>query len=112
MSNEVFDDCLESLLTCIEQKVTFANIINIITRAIEIVECCSKLKGPEKKEMVVRLVITLIDRYEDDADLKKSLIDMCNSIGGNVIDIIIFASKGKLAINLKKKCVSKFSCLT
>ena len=108
----VFDESYLKLLDTLDDKVTFSNMVNIITRSIEIVDKYKKLSGLEKKLMVVKMITTLIDKHESDESIKKALIDLLNTVGVSVIDTIIYATKGKLAINLTKctKMVKCFKC--
>jgi hypothetical protein len=101
-NKKIFEESYITLLDTLDDKVTFANIVSIITRSIEIVDNYKELTGLDKKLLVVKLITTLIEKHEDDEELKKSLIDLLNTVGVTVIDTIIYASKGKLAINLKK----------
>lgn len=109
----VFDESYLKLLDTLDDKVTFSNMVNIITRSVEIVDKYKKLSGLEKKLMVVKMITTLIDKHESDETIKKALIDLLNTVGVSVIDTIIYATKGKLAINLTKckKIVKYFKCL-
>nr|QOI90334.1 hypothetical protein HWQ62_00197 [Pyramimonas orientalis virus] len=97
----IFEKCYNSLLTTLDDKITFVNMVNVITRSTEIVDSYKKLSGIEKKMMVIKMVTTLIEKHEKDAKMKKALVDLLNTLGVSVIDTIIYASKGKLAINVK-----------
>ena len=110
---QIFEESYLKLLDTLDDKVTFSNMVNIITRSIEIVDNYKKLSGLEKKLMVVKMITTLIDKHESDETIKKALIDLLNSVGVSVIDTIIYATKGKLAINLTKcrKIVKYFKCV-
>jgi hypothetical protein len=100
-NTKIFDESYQRLLTTLDDKVSFANIINVITRSTEIVDTYKKLTGLEKKMMVIKMVTTLIDKHEPDAKLKRALIDLLNTVGVSVIDTLIYASKGKLMLNVK-----------
>ena len=110
---QIFEEGYLKLLDTLDDKVTFSNMVNIITRSIEIVDKYKKLSGLEKKLMVVKMITTLIDKHESDETIKKALIDLLNTVGVSVIDTIIYATKGKLAINLTKckKIVNYFKCV-
>lgn len=112
-TQHVFEESYLKLLDTLDDKVTFSNMVNIITRSVEIVDKYKKLSGLEKKLMVVKMITTLIDKHESDESIKKALIDLLNTVGVSVIDTIIYATKGKLAINLTKckKMVKYFKCL-
>ena len=110
---QIFEGSYLKLLDTLDDKVTFSNMVNIITRSIEIVDKYKKLSGLEKKLMVVKMITTLIDKHESDETIKKALIDLLNTVGVSVIDTIIYATKGKLAINLTKcrKIIKSFKCI-
>lgn len=109
-NKQIFQESYIKLLNTLGDKITFANIVNVITRSVEIVDKYKELTGLEKKLMVVKMVTTLIEKHEYDETLKKSLIDLLNTVGVTVIDTIVYASKGKLAINLKKCQKKCFAC--
>jgi hypothetical protein len=104
-----FEIAFDELKDKIDDKITFANLINIITKSIEVVDKYKDLNGMEKKDLVLKLVCSIIEHFEKDEEVKKSLIDLTNTIGHNLIDAIIFATKGKLAVNIKNK-LSKLNC--
>tara|TARA_Y100000389_G_scaffold105482_1_gene102380 strand:+ start:2923 stop:3324 length:402 start_codon:yes stop_codon:yes gene_type:complete len=110
---QIFEESYTKLLYTLDDKVTFSNMVNLITSSIEIVDKYKKLSGLEKKLMVVKMITTLIDKHEYDESVKKALIDLLNTVGLSVIDTIIYATKGKLAINLTKcrKLIKYFKCL-
>jgi len=109
---QIFEESYTKLLYTLDDKVTFSNMVNLITSSIEIVDKYKKLSGLEKKLMVVKMITTLIDKHEYDESVKKALIDLLNTVGLSVIDTIIYATKGKLAINLTKcrKLIKYFKC--
>jgi len=99
---QIFEKSYIELLEILDDKINLSNIVNVITRCVEIVDRYKQLTGVEKKMMVIKMITTLIDKHETDETIKKSLIDLLNSVGVSVIDTIIYAAKGKLAIDLKK----------
>lgn len=78
-----------------------ANIINIITKCIELVETLPNRTGLEKKTFVLQLVKQTIVEFANE-ELKPSLISFVDVTGPSLIDTLIFVSKGKLAVNVKK----------
>ena len=88
-------------------------MVNIITRSIEIVDKYKEMSGLEKKLIVIKMITTLIDKHESDEKIKETLINLLNTVGVSVIDTIIYATKGKLAINLTrcKKMIKYFKCI-
>lgn len=107
--NKIFEESYFKLLDTLDDKVTFTNIVAIIIKSVEIVEKYSKLKGYEKKFMVIKMVSTLINKHEKDEEVKKAMIDLLDTVGVSVIDGIIYAASGKLIVNLKKW--KKYLCL-
>lgn len=100
-----FDKCFEQLLDHIqEEDITFSNIINIITKSVEITENFTSASGLEKKNLTVRMVKKAITEFEKNLENRKALLDFVDTIGPSMIDTIIYVSKGKLAVNLKKTC--------
>lgn len=98
-----FDKCFEQLLDHIqEEDITFSNIINIITKSVEITENFTSASGLEKKNLTVRMVKKAITEFEKNLENRKALLDFVDTIGPSMIDTIIYVSKGKLAVNLKK----------
>lgn len=110
---DVFEESYLKLLDTLDDKVTFLNMVNIITRSIEIVDKYKEMSGLEKKLIVIKMITTLIDKHESDEKIKETLINLLNTVGVSVIDTIIYATKGKLAINLTrcKKMIKYFKCI-
>ena len=100
-NTKIFEESYQRLLTTLDDKITFVNIVNVITRSTEIVDKYKNLSGIEKKMMVVKMVTLLIEKHESEPKLKKALIDLLNTVGVSLIDTIIYASKGKLLLNVK-----------
>ena len=99
---QIFERSYLELLELLDDKITLGNMVNVITRSVEIVDRYKDLTGVEKKMMVIKMITTLIEKHEADETIKRSLIDLLNSVGVSVIDTIIYAAKGKLAIDVKK----------
>lgn len=109
---QIFEKSYIELLEILDDKINFTNLVNVITRCVEIVDKYKQMTGVEKKMMVIKMITTLIDKHETDETIKRSLIDLLNSVGVSVIDTIIYAAKGKLAIDLKKwrKVLKMINC--
>lgn len=98
-----YEDSLKKLLQTVQKDdITMANIINVITRSVEVVETYNTLTGLEKKQMALKLTIMVVKEMKTDKETESAIIDFTNSIGPSLIDTIILVSKGKLAINVKK----------
>lgn len=91
-------------------EVNSVNITRILRIAMEIVET-TKVKGPEQKVLVEKVVRQIIvDAPINDAN-EKLLLDLCDEgILGNTIDMVIAASKGEIDVNAAAK-VATGCCL-
>ena len=102
-TSKIYEECFSKLLDSIqEDDLTIANIINVITRSVEITEKYNELTGLEKKTMVLRMSVMAIKEADIKNEIEDALIDFVNTAGPSLIDTIIFVSKGKLAVNVKK----------
>lgn len=79
-------------------KINIQNIHIIIKIVMEIVEI-TELKGTEQKEFSIRLLKKLFIEFTENEteDILLALIE--NGMIGNMIDLIVDTSKGKLNIN-------------
>ena len=97
-----YDVCLTKLNTELESKgvtITPQTITIVIKIAMEIVEA-SVLQGEEQKVLVEKLVRKVIIDAPIDDDREKLLLDIIDEgIIGNVIDLVISATKGELNVN-------------
>jgi hypothetical protein len=109
-NTKIFEESYQRLLATLDDKITFVNIVNVITRSTEIVDTYKKVTGLEKKMMVIKMVTLLIEKHESEHKLKKALIDLLNTVGVSIIDTIIYASKGKLLLNVNNFKKLKNSC--
>lgn len=86
------------------------NLHIILKYVMEAVEN-SPLKGIEQKELAVSLIKELVNAQTDNDDTKAAmLILLDNGTIGNMIDLIIDATKGKLDVNKLKRF--GFNCFT
>lgn len=107
-----YEDSLKKLLQTVQKDdITMANIINVITRSVEVVETYNTLTGLEKKQMALKLTIMVVKEMKTDKETELAIIDFTNTIGPSLIDTIILVSKGKLAINVKKLKSCFLKCL-
>lgn len=81
--------------------INVSNIITIITKSVEIVEHFTNKNGLEKKDLTLRLVKRTVEEFAD-KELVSSLIEFVDTVGPSFIDTLIFVSKGKLNVNVKK----------
>ena len=85
-----------------DTELSFVSMVNVITKTVELVETYCKVPGRDKKDIVINVVIHFLDKHIEDAESKESLIDFVETVGDNIIDVVVFASKGGFALNVKK----------
>lgn len=84
-------------------------ISNIVISVLEFVEVYHKnISSDKKKEVALTLINEKINEIDND-DIKNTIASSINIID-ELIDVIILASKNKIAIN--KNCKKFFSCIT
>ena len=97
-----YDECLKKLeikLSELNLEITPDSITTVIKLAMEVVEA-SKLKGEAQKKLVTKIVRKLIKSSTTSAENKNLLINMIDQgIVGNVIELVVSASKGETDIN-------------
>ena len=102
----IYDSILETLKEKVSVITIRPNTIHLVIKYVmELIEE-SPIKGVEQKELALKLIRALIidlTEGEDELVLLKLLDD--NTIG-NMIDLIVDASKGKLDINTAAKVTS------
>lgn len=94
---------------------TSANWISLVVMAMELVEALPKLKGVEKRNLVVDLVTRLVQEVPMPEHDRILLTSLLQSALPAIIDTIVQGSLGQLAINLAQdaaascfaKCSSK-----
>ena len=85
-------------------------IIEVVRFAMEIVEATT-VKGEEQKQLVENLVKQIIVEAPISDDKEKTLLFMINEgIVGDIIDLVVSATKGELNINAVVE-LSKVCCL-
>lgn len=103
---EAFDHCFAKLKQKIDSMglvIDSRNITLIIKLAMEIVEA-SALKGEEQKKLVEKIVRKIVVEAPIEDDKEKLLLDMIDEgVVGDVIDLVVSASKGELDINVAEK---------
>lgn len=83
-------------------------ISNIVISVLEFVEVHhTNISSDKKKEYAIKLINEKINQIDND-DIKNALGSSINIID-ELIDVIILASKNKIAIN--KTCKKFFSCI-
>lgn len=90
-----------------DKKLSTANIIEITNILMQNVETFSTMKGPEKKELVIRTLGELVDdMIDEEGENKSDLEKFIQQILPTVIDALVYADKKGL-FNANKKWVSK-----
>ena len=92
-----------------DKKISISNVVNVIVKTVAIVEKYKCLNGMEKKNLVIKVISRLIDDSKLNEDDQKSLMEIVEKTGYQIIDAIIFVSKGKLFDNIFKKTKKWFS---
>ncbi len=93
-----------------DKKLSTANIIEVTNLLMRSVETFSSLKGPQKKELVIRTLGELVnDMIDEDGEENKSNLEkFIQQILPTVIDALIYADKKGLFEKGKiRKWVSK-----
>tara|TARA_Y100000813_G_C24124462_1_gene334410 strand:- start:685 stop:1062 length:378 start_codon:yes stop_codon:yes gene_type:complete len=105
----IFDDCYKQLQKKIsEQNITISvkTITFIIRIAMEIAEA-TRLKGEEQKTLVEKIVRKVVTHSDIEEDKKQIVIAMLDEgMVGDVIDLVVVATKGELNINSVKQVAS------
>ena len=98
----IFESSLEKLKTRVEGiEITPQTIIFVMKYAMEIIEV-TELKGSEQKEMVVRLIRSVVSEVSLKEEQKKLCLEMIDSGAlAQTIDLVIDATKGRIQINQK-----------
>lgn len=96
-TSEYFQCALESVqLKMMPDTINANNIVITIVRLIKIVEKYKNINGLEKKNLVVSVVLRLVQVSDIDSALKNNLTNITLNTGNQIIDAIIFATKGKV----------------
>ena len=108
-----YDAALIKLQSTLKERnieVSSKTITQIVKIAMEIVEA-TKLKGKEQKALVERIVRKIVTDAPLDESKKSIVISMLDEgIVGDVIDLVVSATKGELDINSVEK-VATGCCL-
>ena len=101
-----YDECLKKLkikLSELNLEITPDSITTVIKLAMEVVEA-SKLKGAAQKKLVTKIVRKVVVDAPIADEKEKLLLDMIDQgIVGNVIELVVSASKGEVDINAAVK---------
>jgi len=108
-----YDSALLKLNTTLKERnieVSSKTITQIIKIAMEIVEA-TKLKGKDQKALVEKIVKKIVKESPLEESKKSIVISMLDEgIVGDVIDLVVSATRGELDINTVEK-VATGCCL-
>ena len=80
-------------------EINAETVMTLLRYAMEVVEL-SEIKGPQQKEMALKLLTLAIEDSCLDASHKETYLNMVkNGVMATTVDIIVDATKGKLAVN-------------
>ena len=80
-------------------EISAETIMTLLRYAMEVVEL-SEIKGTQQKEMALKLLTLAIEDSCLDASHKETYLNMVkNGVVGTAVDLIVDATKGKLAVN-------------
>jgi hypothetical protein len=95
--------CAQELVDAYDEtELSFVSMVNVITKTVELVESYCKVPGHDKKEIVINVVIHFLEKHIHDEEKKASFVEFVETVGDNIIDVVVFASKGGFALNIKK----------
>ena len=78
-------------------EINAETVMTLLRYAMEVVEL-SEIKGPQQKEMALKLLTLAIE--ESCLEDKETYLNMVkNGVMATTVDIIVDATKGKLAVN-------------
>ena len=101
-----YDECLKKLKVKISElnlEITPDTITTVIKLAMEVVEA-SKLKGEAQKKLVTKIVRKVVVDAPIADEKEKLLLDMVDQgVVGNVIELVVSASKGEVDVNAAVK---------
>lgn len=96
-------DILVNTVTC-ESEITVSNVLSVCVSLMQLVERYPKLKGSEKKDLVIRAIQLLIEKKGGD----MSIMGMVPFF----IDKAIAISNGELSIDVKSSCSDMLCCIS
>jgi len=109
-----FDSSLRKLnaeLASRDIVITSKTITTVIQISMEIVEV-TNLKGPEQKKLVEKLVRKVVKDAPIADEKEKLLLDMIDEgVVGDVVDLVVAATKGEIDVNAVEK-VAVGCCLS
>jgi antitoxin component HigA of HigAB toxin-antitoxin module len=102
-SDEDVRQCVDSLERAFEIKeLNIQTIATLIPKVLEIVEDYLEEPGATKKELAIEILSRLVESKVSESGQRNELVDFIRNVGGDIIDVVVYASKGGLQLNLKK----------
>ena len=81
-------------------EINISNIIEIVPELMKVVESYKELRGPQKKQIIIDIILQVIDEtMPSDLDILKTFISLSLPI---MMDTFINLDKSKMVIKLKK----------
>tara|TARA_X000000950_G_C13673882_1_gene561069 strand:- start:18 stop:371 length:354 start_codon:yes stop_codon:yes gene_type:complete len=110
-NNKIFENSLNKLKEKIKDlDINAKTIISVVRFAMEIVEVTT-LKGMEQRKLVEKLVRQIVIDAPISDNKEQALLYMIDEgIVGDIIDLVISATKGDLNINAAVE-ISKVCCM-
>ena len=97
---DIFAQAYDELTARIkDRQFKASDLIHLATVGMEIAETYVGLSGPQKRDLVVRLVERLIQDYAPE-ESQELLLSSTQLLLPSIIDQIVAASKGQLGLNL------------
>jgi hypothetical protein len=98
-----FDELYSHLLAMTKsEKITVANIVDITTRLMAVVEQIDGMTGLQRKEMVLNVLKQYIRSQIHDDDFENVIVTVVDYTLPHLIDTIISFDRGELRIALNK----------
>jgi hypothetical protein len=96
-------------------SINISNITDYVISLMKIIETIDKVKGVDKKKLVIFIIKKIVDKNIDDNYEREILFYFIDNMLPNVIDTIISIDKKKIIISVNKaKSLFKkiFSCVS
>lgn len=104
-ADKVFDLARSALGS--NSKITFANVVSVAVRVMELVEPMLS-NGPAKKLIVIEVVERLALAFG--GDYSGATLDLLKLVLPGIVDGICAAAKSEVAVNVSKEVSGCFSC--
>ena len=92
------------------QTITVSSVVGTLTTIMVEIEALGGLTGPQKKAAALHVLNRLIDEMPADAEEVPLIRGAVALLGPAIIDNLIAASKGQLAVNIAGRCASGGCC--